>query len=97
VVVGHTKVTSTVLPRFNGRVLIADIAVPSGHSDPHAFLIFENGAWTTVHRGQRVPVTASTPQATCAYLGRIAALDNGSGPVADLARTQCAAPALSAN
>lgn len=97
VIVGHTKVTSTVLPRFNGRVLIADIAVPRGHSDPHAFLIFENGGWTTVHRGQRVPVTASTPQATCDYLGRIAALDNGSGPAADLARSQCAAPAPSAN
>jgi hypothetical protein len=97
VIVGHTKVTSTVLPRFNGRVLIADIGVPNGHSDPHAFLIFENGAWTTIHRGQRVPVTASTPQATCDYLGRIAALDNGSGPVAELLRTQCAAPAAAAN
>lgn len=93
VIVGHTKVTSTVLPRFNGRVLIADIAVPRGHSDPHAFLIFENGAWTTVHRGQRVPVIASTPEQTCAYLRRIVALDNGSGPVAELTNTQCATSA----
>ncbi|MGD9980032.1 MAG: metallophosphoesterase [Hyphomonadaceae bacterium] len=93
VIVGHTKVTSTVLPRFNGRVLIADIAVPGGHTDPHAFLIFENGAWTTIHRGQRVPVTASTPEATCDYLRRIAALDNGAGPVAELTANQCAAAA----
>ena len=93
VIVGHTKVTSTVLPRFNGRVLVADIAVPRGHSDPHAFLIMENGAWITIHRGQRVPVNASTPQATCAYLRQIAALDNGAGPVAELTATQCAAPA----
>ncbi|MBX3428709.1 MAG: metallophosphoesterase [Hyphomonadaceae bacterium] len=90
VIIGHTKVTSTVLPRFNGRVLIADIAVPRGHSDPHAFLIMENGEWTTIHRGQRVPVNASTPEATCAYLRQIAALDNGSGPVAELVGTQCA-------
>ncbi|MEQ1491774.1 MAG: metallophosphoesterase, partial [Terricaulis sp.] len=93
IVVGHTKVTSTVLPRFNGRVLVADIAVPRGHSDPHAFLIMENGAWTTIHRGQRVPVNASTPEATCAYLRQITALDNGTGPVAELTATQCAAPA----
>ncbi|MBL8547412.1 MAG: metallophosphoesterase [Hyphomonadaceae bacterium] len=93
VIVGHTKVTSTVLPRFNGRVLIADIAVPRGHSDPHAFLIMENGAWITVHRGQRVPVTAATPQATCDYLRRIAAIDGDAGPVAELTRTQCAANA----
>jgi hypothetical protein len=96
VIVGHTKVTSTVLPRFNGRVLVADIAVPRGHSDPHAFLIYENGAWTTVHRGQRVPVNASSPEATCAYLRRIAEIDSGAGPVAQLSATQCAAPAPAA-
>jgi hypothetical protein len=89
VVVGHTKVTSTVLPRFNGRVLVADIAVPRGHSDPHAFLIYEDGGWTTVHRGQRVPLGVSSPQATCGYLRQIVALDNGSGPVADLVAAQC--------
>ena len=97
VIVGHTKVTSTVLPRFNGRVLIADIAVPRGHSDPHAFLIMENGAWVTIHRGQRIPVIASTPQETCAYLRQIVALDNGTGPVAQLEQTQCAANAAAAN
>lgn len=94
VIVGHTKVTGTVLPRFNGRVLVADILVPRGYSDPHAFLIMENGAWTTIHRGQRVPVNASTPEATCAYLRQITALDNGTGPVAELTATQCAAPAV---
>jgi len=97
VIVGHTKVTSTVLPRFNGRVVIADIAVPRGHQDPHAFLIFENGAWTTIHRGQRVPLIASTPQETCAYLRQIVALDGGTGPVAELEQTQCAATAAAAN
>jgi hypothetical protein len=96
IIVGHTKVTSTVLPRFNGRVLVADIAVPRGHSDPHAFLIMENGAWTTIHRGQRVPVVASTSQETCAYLRRIVALDNNTGPVAELEQTRCAANAAAA-
>lgn len=89
IVIGHTKLASTVLPRFGGRVIVADIAVPRGHSDPHAFLIIENGVLTTVHRGQRVPLTASTPEETCAYLARIAALDSGAGPVADLHATQC--------
>ncbi len=91
IVVGHSKVTSTVLPRFGGRVLVADIGVPGGHSDPHAFLIIENGAPVTVHRRQRVPVEAAMPEATCAYLGRIAAIDGNAGPVATLAQ-RCAAP-----
>jgi hypothetical protein len=94
IIVGHTKVTSAVLPRFGGRVLIADIGVPAGHSDPHAFVIIENGATTAVHRGQRVPIEAATPAATCAYLGRIAAIDGNAGPVAALATRQCAPAAV---
>jgi len=91
IIVGHSKVTSTVLPRFEGRVLVADIGVPRGHSDPHAFVIIENGAPVTVHRGARVPINASTPEARCAYLTQIAALDNNAGPVATLAQA-CATP-----
>jgi len=89
IVLGHTKVAATVLPRFGGRVLLADIAVPSGHSDPHAFVIIENGAVTTIHRGQRVTLDATTPEATCAYLSRIAQIDGGTGPVATLTTRQC--------
>lgn len=96
VVLGHTKVAATVLPRFGGRVLLADIAVPSGHSDPHAFVIIENGAVTTIHRGQRVTLDATTPEATCAYLSRIAQIDGGAGPVATLATRQCTPQAATA-
>jgi len=92
VVVGHTKRASAVLPRFNGRVIITDIAVPSGLPDPHAFLIIEGAQLTAVHRGQRVPLTAATPSETCAYLAAIAAIDPPASPVARLAR-ECAAPA----
>lgn len=96
IVVGHSKVTSTVLPRFGGRVLVTDIGVPTGHTDPHAFLIIDNGAPVTIHRGQRVPLDAATAQATCAYLERIAVIDGNTGPVATLARRQCAPEALAA-
>ncbi len=96
IVIGHSKVTSAVFPRFNGQVLIADIAVPRGHTDPHAFLIIENNTPIAVHRGQRVPITASTPEQTCAYLGQIAALDGGAGPIATRAH-QCASPTTAAS
>lgn len=96
IVVGHTKRAATVLPRFDGRVIITDIAVPAGHADPHAYLLIEGGALTTVHRGARVPLDASTPQATCAYLSRVAALDGNSGPVAVLDAEQCRPAAATA-
>lgn len=95
IVIGHSKVTSTVFPRFNGQVLIADIAVPRGHTDPHAFLIIENGQPVTVHRGHRVPLNAGSPEQTCAYLAQIAALDGGAGPVARRAQ-QCSGQATTA-
>lgn len=81
IVLGHTKRASTVFPRFNGRVILTDIAVPSGYTDPHAFLIIEGQTLTTVHRGQRVPLAAATPQAKCGYLAQIIAIDTPNSPV----------------
>lgn len=91
IVLGHTKRNSTVYPRFGGRVLLTDIAVPDGFTDPHAFLVIENGTLTTVHRGQRVTLDPSSAQSVCGYLGQIGQIDSGAGPNATLA-TQCAVP-----
>ena len=90
VVVGHTKRAATVLPRFDGRVIIADVAVPDGFSDPHSFLVIESGVLTTIHRGQRVPLRASNRAETCAYLAQIATLDPPNSPNAERAQ-RCAA------
>lgn len=90
IVLGHTKRASTVFPRFNGRVILTDIAVPDGYTDPHAFLIIEGQTLTTVHRGQRVPLNAATPQAKCAYLAQVIAIDTPNSPIA-AERAQCPA------
>jgi hypothetical protein len=82
IIVGHTKRTPMAYPRFGGRVIIADIAEPAGHPDPHAYLIQEGGVVTVVHRGRRVPLNASTRQGACAYFAAIAALDPPNSPVA---------------
>ena len=95
IVLGHTKRASMVLPRFDGRVILTDIAVPENFVDPHAYLIQENGVLTTVHRGQRVALRAATQDERCAYLAQIAALDPPGGPNVRLATT-CAAPAPAA-
>lgn len=91
IVLGHTKRASTVWPRFDGHVLIADIAVPDGFADPHAFLIIEGGQTTTIYRGTAVPLRASTLEQRCAYLSAIAALDAAGGPNATEA-ARCLAP-----
>jgi hypothetical protein len=95
IVLGHTKRASTVFPRFGGHVVLTDIAVPSGFSDPHTYLIIENGVLTTVYRGHRVTLQADSQASTCAYLSAIAALDAPGGPNATLA-TQCSTGATAA-
>ncbi|HVK80160.1 MAG TPA: metallophosphoesterase, partial [Verrucomicrobiae bacterium] len=88
IIVGHTKRAATVLPRFGGRVIITDIAQRDGYADPHAFLIIENGALTTIHRGHRVPLNVSNQAETCAYLDAILALEPQDTPLRTTA-TQC--------
>lgn len=82
IVVGHTKLAPMVTPRFGGRVLVADIAVPNGHPDPHAFVVIEGAQVYAVHRGRRVPIDAATAAQRCAYMAAIAALDPPNGPTA---------------
>ena len=85
IIIGHTKRTPTIAPRFGGRVILTDVAVPSGAADPHAFLEINNGVMTTIHRGQRIALDGSTDAARCAYLNRVAAADGAGGAVAGLA------------
>jgi len=72
IVVGHTRRAPMVLPRFNGRVIVADVAVAEGQSDPRAWLVQEGGAVAAVHRGTRVAIGGADP---CAYFAAVAALE----------------------
>ena len=74
VVIGHTKRYSMVNSRFDGAVILTDIAVRDGCADPHAFLIKQGDSLTTVYRGHSLQLRTSG-EAHAAYLSEIAALD----------------------
>ena len=74
IVLGHTKRYSMVNSRFDGAVILTDIAVAGGCADPHSFLIKEGDVLTTVYRGSRLALRTSG-DAHAAYLAEIAALD----------------------
>lgn len=78
IVLGHTKRYSMVNSRFDGAVVLTDIAVKGGCADPHAFLIKEGDKLTAVYRGRRVPLAVSG-DAHQAYLVSIVALDKAAG------------------
>jgi len=73
IVLGHTKQYRMVAARFDGAVILTDIAVV-GPCDPHAFLIKEGGALTSVHRAKRLTLGVSGA-ARDAYVAQTAALD----------------------
>ena len=63
-------------------------AAGDGHADPHAFLIVENGALTTIHRGHRVPLNVATQADICAYLDSVLAIEPQESPLRTTA-SQC--------
>ena len=79
IVIGHTKRYSMVNSRFDGAVILTDIAVPDGCADPHGFLIKEGDVLSAMHRGHRLELR-TTGDAHAAYLADIAALDQASTP-----------------
>jgi len=78
IVIGHTKQYPFVNARFDGRVILTDIAPPAGCKEPHAFLIAQGDALTAVHRGVAVPLGLSG-QAHADYLAKITGLDRAAG------------------
>lgn len=85
IIVGHTKRTPTIAPRFGGKVILTDVQPAPDGSDPHAYLEILDGHMFAIHRGQRIPLDGSTDAARCAYLNQVAAADGDHGAVAPLA------------
>ena len=79
IVLGHTKRYSMVNSRFDGAVILTDIAVRPGCADPHAFLVKEGDVLTAVHRGHRLALGTSG-EAKAAYLSEIVKLDEAATP-----------------
>ena len=78
IIIGHTKQYPFVNERFDGQVILTDIAPPAGCVEPHAFLVKEGDQFTAVHRGVAVPLGLSG-QAHADYLAKIANLDRAAG------------------
>lgn len=74
VVVGHTPGSGTIVPRFEGRVLIIDAGLSSYYGGFRASLLLENGAAITLQREQRIPVP-DTEAGLLSYFTRIAELE----------------------
>ena len=54
IVIGHTVTPGTVLPRFDGKVIMIDVGLSAYYGATTAFLVIEDGKAYTMHRGQKL-------------------------------------------
>jgi Calcineurin-like phosphoesterase len=73
VVIGHTVTPGTVIPRFDGKVIMIDVGMSAVYGGPPAALLIEHGVPSTIHRGTRLELPLGGD--LLPYLEAAAALD----------------------
>ena len=83
IIVGHTVTNGVILPRFGGKVVVADVGLSSYYGDHFACLVIEKDALYAIHRGVKVALPASEDEGLDEYYDRIAALEPENSAVLD--------------
>ncbi len=80
IVVAHTPITGSILPRFDGRVIVVDVGLAAHYGARVACLVIEGNELYALHRGQRIDLP-NDDDAVEAFLRRAASLDPEPSPV----------------
>lgn len=83
VVIGHTPAPGAILPRFDGRVILADVGLSKAYGSRRACLVLKVDHLYALHRGKLLPLPDSAA-GLLAYLREAAALDPSPSPLAPL-------------
>lgn len=81
IVIGHTTMPGTVVPRLGGKVLLIDVGLSARYGAHPACLIVEQGRAFTLHRGRRLLLPLGDEDATLDYLRTAATLDPHPSPI----------------
>ena len=81
IVIAHTPTNSTVIPRFNGRVLMTDVGLSQAYGGQLACLLIEGDELYTIHRGKKLPLPSDSGFGLLNYLREAAALDPQPSPL----------------
>ncbi len=81
VVIAHTTTTGTVMPRFNGRVIMVDVGLSKAHGKRLACLLIEGDEFYTIHRGKKLSIPSDSGIGLLNYLKQAAALDPQPSPL----------------
>ena len=81
IVIAHTPTDGTVIPRFNGRVIIIDVGLSNHYGGRQACLLIEGDELFTIHRGKKLPLPSDSGIGLLNYLRQAAALDPQPSPL----------------
>jgi len=90
IMVAHTPTAGAVMPRFDRKVIVADVGISAHYGSALANVVSENGRWFTVHRGEKIelPLDAGVDD----YLDQVVRLEpEGSRLAAFVARREAEA------
>ncbi len=80
IVLGHTVTRGAIIPRFDGRVILADVGLTSYYGGRVACVLIDGDKTYAIHRGVKVELPQSNDDVV-PYLKEIAALDPEPSPV----------------
>ncbi len=81
IVIGHTPTAGAVIPRFGGKVIVADVGLSKAYGARLACVLIENGKVSAIHRGKTLPLPEGNGPALIEYLKAAAALDPAPSPL----------------
>ncbi len=82
-VIGHSDAAYTILPRYDGRVILIDAALSrrSNNTGNVECLVENNGKWVALHRGVPIELPHDEQADLLRYLKQAAALDPAPSPL----------------
>lgn len=83
IVVGHTPCTDTIMPRYDGRVLVIDSGISAFYGGPVTVLLVEQGVLHNLQRGERIPIPTGR-QSLLDYYRAVASLEPDSVSIREL-------------
>ncbi|MGO9261574.1 MAG: metallophosphoesterase [Bryobacteraceae bacterium] len=73
IVIGHTPTAGAVIPRFDGKVVQIDVGLSAVYGGHRACLLWEDGRFYAVHRGEKIPLPGNADLMT--YLKKALSLE----------------------
>ena len=77
IIIGHTPTPGVIVPRFDGKVILADVGLSEHYGANLACLEIKDGKTFAIHRGKRIELPMSNNEDFVRYLEQIVPLEKG--------------------